>query len=171
MSGYICPCQQYLSCYWSDFDQISLDQNFFQTPNFWTSNFGPQNLFEPNIFLDLNFFRPKIFLQTQHFLPKIFLKKFFLAKNLFVPERFWTNNWSYSKLSTLKKRLLKIGYSIKATQKRLLKKGYINEKGYFIKWIYGCEKLDKFMSLSVEEGMTNIAMTNVAWINFSWTIL
>ena len=43
-----------------------------------------------------------------------------------------TPNCLPSKKAT-QKRLLNKGYLIKATQKRLLKKGYINKKGYFIK--------------------------------------
>ena len=95
--GYICPYQQYISCYWLDFDQTSkarhlssqhmsmsvisqlllaqftkkvLAQNFFQNKSFF-----PKKNLRPMIFLDQNyfgstFFGPKFFwtsLQAEHF--------------------------------------------------------------------------------------------------------
>ena len=64
----ICLYQQYLRCFWSNFDQA-----------FWTQfSRGPKKFFEPKIFLDSNFVQTLIFFQTQIFFfgPYIFSKKF-----------------------------------------------------------------------------------------------
>ena len=61
--GDICPNEQYLSCYWSDFDQI-----------FWTHFFGCQDFCGPKFFLNPKFFsRPKILLWPKVFRPEILL--------------------------------------------------------------------------------------------------
>ena len=53
--GDICPYQEYLSCYWPNFDQTFLAQ-FFESLNFLAQNFVSLKFFEHNIFLDQNCF-------------------------------------------------------------------------------------------------------------------
>ena len=60
--GNICPYQQYLNCYWSDFDQI-----------FW-HNFGGLNFCRPHSFWT------KLFWTKEFFIPKSFWPKFFLTR-------------------------------------------------------------------------------------------
>ena len=74
--GNICPYQQNLRCYWTNFDQTFPAQKFF-----WTQFF-----FRPKINLDPNFFKSKIIL-GQNFLHPILLNQTFLVQN-----DFWTLN-------------------------------------------------------------------------------
>ena len=53
--GDICPYQEYISCYWPNFDQTFLAQ-FFESLNFLAQNFVSPKFFEHNNFLDQNCF-------------------------------------------------------------------------------------------------------------------
>ena len=59
--GDICPYKQYLSCYWSDFDQT------FWTQFFWSHNFLDQNV------LCQNFSKTQNFIRAKSFIPDILL--------------------------------------------------------------------------------------------------
>ena len=54
----ICPYQQYLSCYWPDFDQTFLSK-FFGGSILLDKNILNQTSLDPNTFLDPKLFRPK----------------------------------------------------------------------------------------------------------------
>ena len=115
--GNICPYQQFLSCYWSDFDQTFRTQFFFQTqnlfqtqicsdPNFFGQLIWPKKMFKLNIFSDTTFLLPhkkkfraitffQIFSDQNLFLDQIFFAgpKFFGPKHFFDPQFLLTQNF------------------------------------------------------------------------------
>ena len=115
--GDICPYQQNLRCYWTNFDQtfpaqkifwtqffsrpkINLDPNFFKSKIILDQNFFAPNFIEPNIFstkrfLNLKFDGPKkiwteMFLDQKIFSSKFFWPTFFLTKILLTKNGFLT---------------------------------------------------------------------------------
>ena len=99
--GDICPYQQYLSCYWSDFDQTFWTHNFRGPKCSWTKLLQTQIFFWSKIFLDTKFFSTPKFFRTQKFFnPKLFQTQFFpdtkffqtfLRLNIFW--NFWDFHW------------------------------------------------------------------------------
>ena len=84
----ICPYQQYLSCYWADFDQSFWTQ-FFGALIFIDHNFFGPNFFRLKYFLDQKVFGPKIFSLQIFFWPKFFWTRFFSDLNPLYPQFFW----------------------------------------------------------------------------------
>ena len=88
--GDICPYQEYISCYWQNFQQtfwdyflgalILLDHNFVPPKFFWTEQFFRPKLLENSIF-DLTFFWPVIFLDQHFLLIQFFGTKMFVSRN------------------------------------------------------------------------------------------
>ena len=118
--GDICPYQQYLSCYWYDFDQTFWTQFFgghkccgskcswtkllqtqpffwtiifFSEPKFRAQNFRTSNFTGPKNFWTPNFSDPNFFFRPEIF----FALKFFFRTNIFFKIFFWTQNFFWPK--------------------------------------------------------------------------
>ena len=81
--GDICPYKQYLSCYWSDFDQT------FWTQFFWSHNFCGPKCSWTKLFQDSKFYQgPKFLDQKFYWTRKKFHLKFSCTQNCLRPAIF-----------------------------------------------------------------------------------